>query len=221
VGSDGQHEVELKRLLVGPNAGDRLIAALGAGVREEKAQRNHFFDTDDRRLGRARYSVRLRFEDQRAIVTAKGPSRAVGGSTASREEAESEVESAEAEAIVRGGRDPVEVLRAHVSDPAFGGLWRGLETAREGAALRDWGGFENVRRVVPVTLPGGEPLLVEVDRTTFPGGKIDEEVEIELPREALAGEVEAWLEERARTAGIETRASTPKVGRFFAALGAD
>jgi len=221
VSSDGHREVELKRLLVGANAGDRLIAALGAGVREEKAQRNRFFDTDDRRLGRARYAVRLRFEDQRAIVTAKGPSRAVGGSTASREEAESEVESLEAEAVVRGELDPVEVLRRRVSDPAFAALWRGLETARAGAALRDWGGFDNVRRVVPVALPGGEPLLVEVDRTVFPGGRIDEEVEIELPREELAGEVEVWLEARARAAGIETRASTPKVARFFAALGAD
>jgi hypothetical protein len=127
------------------------------------------------------------------------------------------VEASEAEAIVRG-RDPVEVLRAHVSDPGFAALWRGLEAARDGAALRDWGGFENVRRVVPVTLPGGEPLLLEVDRTTFPGGRIDEEVEIELAREELAAEVEAWLEARARAAGIETRASTPKVGRFFAAV---
>ncbi len=219
--SDGRREVELKRLLVGPKAGDRLIAALGAGVREEKTQRNHFFDRSDRRLGRARYSVRLRFEDHRAILGAKGPSRPVGVSTASRDEAESDLESFEAEALVQGGIDPITTLRQRVLDPAFAGLWRGLEAAREGRALRNWGAFENVRRLVPVALPRGQPLLVEVDRTLFPGGRIDEEVEIELPREELSGEAEAWLEARARAAGIETRVSTPKVARFFASLGAE
>jgi uncharacterized protein YjbK len=221
VSSDGQREVELKRLLVGPDAGDRLIAALGADVRDEKTQRNHFFDTEDRRLGRARYSVRLRFEDHRAILGAKGPSRAVGASTASRVEAESAVESAEAEALVRGMLDPIETLRRRAPDPAFAALWRGLEAAREGRPLRNWGGFDNVRRVVPAALPGGQPVVVEIDRTRFADGHLDEEVEIELPREDLSGEAEAWLEERARAACIETRASTPKVARFFASLGAE
>jgi hypothetical protein len=219
VSSSGQREVELKRLLVGESAGDRLVAALGGGVREQKAQRNLFFDTSDRRLGRARYSVRLRFEDQRAILTAKGPSRQVGASTASRDEAEAELDPADAEAVVRGALDPIEALRRRVSEPAFAGLWSGVEALREGRALRDWGGFENVRRVVPVVLPGGQPLLVEIDRTLFPGGRVDEEVEIELPREELAAEAEAWLEARAQAAGLQTRASTPKVARYFAALG--
>lgn len=221
VSSTGQREVELKRLLVGPNAGDRLIAALGAGVREEKRQRNHFFDTSDRRLGHARYSVRLRFEDRHAVLGAKGPSRLVGTSTASRDEAESELEPADAQAVLQGALDPIETLRGRISEPAFAELWRGLDAAREGRALRDWGGFENVRRVVPVVLPDGQPLLVEIDRTVFPGGRIDEEVEIELPREELAAGVEAWLEARARAAGLVTRASTPKVARFFASLGAE
>jgi uncharacterized protein YjbK len=206
-------------MLVGPNAGDRLIAALGAVVREEKVQRNHFFDTSDRRLGRARYSVRLRLDDHRANLGAKGPSREVAGSTASRDEAETSVAAFEAEALLRGELDPIEILRRRVVDPAFEALWRGLDAAREGHALRNWGSFENVRRVVPVALPTGQSLLVEVDRTLFPGGRVDEEVEIELPREDLAAEVEAWLETRARGAGIETRASTPKVARFFSSLG--
>ena len=55
-------EIELKRLLSGDAAADKLIAFLGQ-IAAQKKQINHVFDTDDRRLNQQRYAVRLRFED--------------------------------------------------------------------------------------------------------------------------------------------------------------
>jgi hypothetical protein len=160
----GYDEIELKRLLIGAGAADKLVAVLGP-VPALKRQVNHVFDTEDRRLNRQRYSVRLRLEDGTPIVTAKGPSR--GG----------------------GGRPLCEV-----------------------------GHFENQRRTVPVVRASGLALTVEIDRTRFPDGRVDDEIEIEIPSDDVVSEVEAWLDERAAAAGIAIGPSRSKDGRFFATL---
>jgi len=67
-------EIELKRRLVGPDAAERLLGALDTVVSDVE-QVNHVFDTSDRRLKKARYAFRVREEDGRFILTAKGPSR--------------------------------------------------------------------------------------------------------------------------------------------------
>jgi len=216
--ASGHQEIELKRLLVGEAAADRLIAALGARVRHEKRQVNHVFDTNDRRLDSERYAVRLRRENGSALVTVKGPGRHVGGSTDVKTEAEASVEPDVAEGIVAGRIDPVAALMSRLPDPAYEDLWRGLEHARQGRSLHRLGSFENVRRTVPVALPSGLVLAVEVDRTRFPDGRVDEEIEIELPSEAVARDVETWLASVADGASVATRPSSPKIVRFLAAL---
>lgn len=212
--STGQ-EVELKRLLVGDSAAEKLIGLLGA-VAADKRQLNHVFDTADGRLRRQRYSVRLRFEDGCPILTAKGPGRRVSGDTAVRDEAEATIDERLARDILAGARDPVQVLRQRVPAGAFEPLWRGLAEARGGLPLETMGAFENRRRVVPVRLPSGVALEVEIDRTRFPDGHEDDEVEIELPSHELAAEVEDWLAARASEAGVATAPATPKVARFYA-----
>jgi uncharacterized protein YjbK len=216
--ASGHQEIELKRLLVGEGAGDRLIAALDARVRRETHQVNHVFDTDDRRLDRGRYAVRLRRENGSAFLTVKGPGRRVGASTDTKTEAEVPVEPNVADGIVAGRVDPVAALMSRLPDPAYQDLWSGVEDARQGRQLDRVGSFENVRRTVPVALPSGLTVDVEVDRTRFPDGRVDEEVEIELPTEAVAGEVEAWLAAVASAASVTTRPSSPKIVRFLAAL---
>lgn len=210
-------EIELKRLLLGADAADKLVAVLGR-VAALKRQVNHVFDTEDRRLNQRRYSVRLRLEDGRPIVTAKGPSRAVGAHTIARTEAEAELESAVADEILTGRGDPVARLRERATDRAYDELWRGLDQARDGRSLREVGHFENQRRTVAVVLPSGLALTVEVDRTRFPDGRVDDEIEIEVPSDDVVPEVEAWLDERAAVAGVVIGPSRSKVGRFYAAL---
>ncbi|HEU4534305.1 MAG TPA: CYTH domain-containing protein [Polyangiaceae bacterium] len=210
-------EIELKRLLLGDGAADKLAARLGP-AREERRQVNYVFDTDDRRLHGRRYAVRLRFEDEKAMLTAKGPSRDLGASTASRAEAEAWVDREQADAILSGRLDPVATLRQREGDPAYAALWAGLDEARGGAPLRRLGSFANVRRVFPVALPSGLRLELELDRTSFSAERVDDEVEIELSDEGAVDEVEAWLEAKAREAGVTTAPSTPKVARFYAFL---
>lgn len=211
-------EVEIKRLLSGEDAAGELVAALGARVRAEKRQVNHVFDTDDGRLRRSLYTLRLRTEDGAAYVTAKGPGRSVSARTKSRLEAETAADAADVDELLDGRIDALCVLRRAVRDEAYDELWQGIDEARACRPLRAIASFENLRRVVAVTLPSGLELEVEVDRTSFPGARIDSEVEIEVPGEDRVVEVEQWLDAIARDAGIELRDSSPKIARFREAL---
>jgi hypothetical protein len=176
------------------------------------------FDTPDRGLRQARHSLRLREEAGRFILTAKGPSLGVSGNVSARPEAEAEVEPEVAQRILAGQGDVMSELRRRATDPAYAALWEGIERAHAGQPLGEVAFFHNRRRAVDVTI-GGVPLRVEVDHTSFPNGDADDEVEIEIPRPELAPAVEAWLEERAAAASVQTAKSTTKLARFYAALG--
>ena len=109
--TQGGREVELKRLLVGPGAAERLAIALGGARSTARRQVNHVLDTEDLALRRARYALRLREETGGASLTAKGPGRRVGESTESRPEAEIALDGRSAAGILAGRMDPVELLR--------------------------------------------------------------------------------------------------------------
>lgn len=213
------HEIELKRLLVGDRAAERLLAALGAKEPHEKRQVNHVFDTDDGRLNATLHALRLRHEnDSDWILTAKGTLTSVGASTSTKLEAETRIPPDLADSILTSDADALAELRSRVTDAAFDALWRDFEHVLAGRRLGVVGSFENIRKVVPVTLPSGLNLELEIDRTRFPHGRIDDEVEIELQSSEVAAEVEAWLEEVTRAAGVVTAPSSPKFARFFQAL---
>ena len=214
----GHHEVEIKRLLGDDAAAERFLAALAAPVVAEKHQVNNVFDTDRGDLARSNYALRVRTEGSDAFLTAKGPGRAVSATTASRMEAEAAIEEELANELLAGAVEPLCVLRARAADAAYAELWRGIDAARGCRPLRATGRFENLRRVIDVTLPGGLELTVELDRTDFPGGRVDNEIEIEVPDEALVDEVESWLDELTSEAGIRTGPSSPKLARYYAAL---
>jgi uncharacterized protein YjbK len=212
------HEIEVKRLLVGDGASEKLLKALGNRVSRQSTQVNYIFDTEERSLDKAQYALRLRIEDSKGVLTAKGPSRKIGCSTASKLEAESSVPPSTVEEILSGRRDPLATLKSRVTSPAFRGLWYGIESTRAGHPLKICGHFENLRRTIPVVLSSGLRLQVQMDRTRFPDGSVETELEIELPGENRVQEAESWLENMVRRAGIETRTGPSKIVRFFDAL---
>lgn len=212
-------EIELKRRLIGADAAERLLQVLGP-VASDVEQVNHVFDTPDQRLRQARYSFRLREQGASFILTAKGPTRDVSASVGSRTEAEAEIDEGVARRLLAGEGDALGELRRRATAAAFEALWEGIERARSGRPLEEVGLFHNRRRTVRVAVTPALSVNVEVDATRFPNGKVEEEVEIEIAGPELASEVEAWLEERAAAAGVETQPSTSKLARFYAVLDA-
>lgn len=210
-------EIELKRRLLCERAADRLVRTLGP-VSTDADQVNHVFDTGDMRLRRGRLAVRLRSEDGRFILSAKGPNESEIGNVSERVEAESCVDATTADQILAGALDPIAALRERVTDAAYTELWRAVNAARRDQPLQEIGQFKNRRRTIDVIVPPNIALRVEVDQTRFPNGRVDEEVEIELADAGQAQAVEAWLERQAASAGIETTTSTPKLARFYSAL---
>lgn len=213
--SHGPIEIELKRLLPGLAEANRLLDALGRDG-ESKRQVNHFFDTDDERLAQARWALRLREEDGTFQLTVKGPAENVGEDTARRIEIERIVSSDDAASILEGAIDPLLVLRAQL-DPSERTHLSEVEAVRGDKTLVPTGHFENVRRTRRARLPSGHAIVVEIDATTFPNGRVDYEVEIELASEVLARDAEAWLDRLTAELGIETRPATTKLARFRAA----
>ncbi len=210
------HEIELKRLLGGAGAADRLVDALGGRPARDVMQVNHALDTADGALRRARLSLRLRTENGDAYLTAKGPTQAVTRSTGSKVEAETAIPPSLAGRILAGSADGLAALRRRLPATPYAELFAAIDAARGERAVRPVGHYENRRRSMRVRLPSGRRVVVEVDRTWFPGGRVDDEVEIELPSTRAAAAVERWLDGVLRTAGIRAKTSTAKIARFYA-----
>jgi uncharacterized protein YjbK len=214
--STGQ-EIEVKRMLVGNRPIEALTALLGEGTVAK--QRNFVLDTSHLDLRAARYSLRVRDQDGSYSLTAKGPSTRATASTSVRTEAEAELEPALAAQVLEGALDPLAVLHETLRAPALLHLIAEIERAKRGRSIEVLGDFRNVRRSIPVVLPSGLKVVLELDTTTLPNGNVEYEAEIELGDASQAADVEAWLEQLVRKAGIHTAPATAKVARFFQALG--
>lgn len=208
-------EVEFKLRVDGAAAFDALARAAGARPSVAALQTNHFFDTADRRLNAQRHTLRLREEAGRFVLTAKGPGERAGALT-SRAEEEVEVPRAEAEAIIDGARSALAALEAR-ADPRARELLATLRTITADAPLRHVGAFQNERARLAVTLKAEDralPLIVELDRTTFPGGQVHYEAEVEIA-ETDAAAVERALRAFFASAGVTWREGPSKARRFF------
>jgi uncharacterized protein YjbK len=171
-------ERELKLSLTAEEA-ERLQRHLGGPLRV-LLQRNHYLDTPDERLRSRRIGLRLREETlltdppapPRYLLTAKGPSR--------REEAIRDRPEIEVSLTAAAAGD---ILRAGI-DPARSGLaplrWAAREAA--GARVAALGSIENLRRIYRLAPGAGQPPLeLELDRTTYPDGSLEYELEVEYP----------------------------------------
>lgn len=215
---DGAQEIELKLAVGGPDALRAVAAAAlrrGARARPPLRQENLFFDAPDGRLRRADHTLRLRAEGGRFRLAAKGPLEGRADPALHvRAEEEAELGADEALALQRDGAGALDALERALgqTSPLIARLRRLLA----GAELVHAGAFENERVVVGPLAAGGAQLYLELDRTLFPGGRVDCEVELELPAGALeAGRalLLALLDE----AGVVGTPAASKAARFFEA----
>ena len=213
----GGREVEFKFRVDGPEAFAALAVAADTRPSAPVVQTNHFFDTPDRALGFRRHTLRLREEAGRFVLTAKGPGERAGA-LSSRAEEEVEVPKPEAESILVGARSPLAALDAR-ADPRARDLLATMRAIAGATPLRHAGAFQNERARLDVALDlDGRTRTVtfELDRTTFPGGQVHYEVEVEIAH-ADAAAVERALREFFTKAGVAWREGPSKAKRFFEA----
>lgn len=183
-------------------------------------QVNHVLDTQEHALQDAKYALRLRQENGRAVLTVKGPPT---GKATLLEHADKDllISAVTAEQVLSGETSPVEILeRDPANTEGHRRLLGELKALLRGRPVRLVGTFRNERAPLPLTLTvGGRSLALtlELDRTVFPGEVVHHELEVELPDDADAPAVEEAL--RARLGGIEIGPSTPKIKRFYEIVG--
>jgi uncharacterized protein YjbK len=204
-------ETELKLFVDDGAALDAVARASGGAMRAPVLQKNNFYDTEARALRGKKMALRLRDEDGRFFVTLKGGSKgsAVAG-LSSRAEEEVEIDAAAARRILEDGRSPLEAFGP--TPPALA-----VEAAAliGGAPLVHLGSFENQRTRVDVRMAEADVVL-ELDRTSFPGGVTHYEVELEVPPGVDAGKLGEALDGLLAKAGVRGRPANGKAARFFA-----
>lgn len=219
-------ERELKYRLDSPEDFAKVLrAASPEGAPRPVIQRNHIFDTPDRALAQAGYRLRLREEDGRWLLTAKGQQLKSGphakDAARSRPEVEISVAPELARAMVQGDGSPIEHLAGatelSAGDRAF---VVALADRFEGAPLQHVGSFLNERFKIPWSSPEPESIecLLEIDRTQFPGGIVNFEMEVELSPEANSAMVDAALRRWLDDVDVAPKPSSGKIKRFFEAL---
>ena len=220
-------EIEFKFAVHGKQAFDYLVNHLDlpSSVLENGViQTNHFFDSPGHCLHNHHFVIRLREENNRYSLTIKGEQQSPpdGGSVLSNRIEEEVVLPAEsARAMLDGSITPRQVVKEHFSSRAAS-LLNMIEAACDQQALVHIGDFRNLRiHLPPVLLPAGntsERVVFELDSSTFPDGKVDYELEVEISEQSDAKSIETGLKELLRQAGIEWQTAPSKAERFFAAI---
>lgn len=206
------HEIELKWSLTKDSFQQlslRLTDMLGQGQVLE--QKNHFFDTADRRLRSSFCNIRLRHENGRLLLTCKkriaDPDSALLGTIAHahrHEEWETWIEGEQRAAIEHPGASLVQLLPLPVEIRAVIG----------DDALITQGGFDNQR----ITFYDADHFLC-LDSTLFPGNHREYELEIETNYPIQASE--RWSQLLNDWGIIFQHQPLSKFARYLAYAGAD
>jgi inorganic triphosphatase YgiF len=220
---DDAIETELKLRLPDDAARQRLLALLlrpGIALPEPSLQENHFFDTEDDALRRNECALRLRAEDGRWELALKGPALSTGDAALHvRGEEQRTLDARAAAAVLDGSRSPLDLL---LETRPQASLVRRVRELVGREPLVPKGSFRNERlRLGPEQLARAWELCLELDRTTFPGGTIDQELEVELRESRQAPAVLAALRALLREAKIEWAPASSKVARLFRILDGD
>ena len=223
-------EIEFKFGVDGKQAFHRLVQQLDLPaylLEHGIKQTNHFFDSTSRCLHTNHLAMRLREEDSCHVLTIKGgqPSNADADSVLTdRVEEEVTLSKETALALLSGKLSPVQVIRQQFESKSRS-IVQLVNAACGDEKLTLIGRFHNIRiHLPPVVLPAStsdEAIVFELDTSTFPDGRIDRELEIEISEHADAGAIETALTGLLAHAGIEWHSAPSKAVRFFGALKRD
>lgn len=215
-----QRELEIKIALPDESTYERLAGRL-APPRAAVDQQNIFLDTPDRHLGARGWALRIRREDDadhlgaRLLITAKGPSRNLAGAV-DRPEIEAEAPIALWDAV-----QAPEIPCASLASLPLEHLQNTLGLTGNLVPIL---AFANRRTTFELPL-GGRRRPLSLDRTSYPTGEVDFEIEVELEVPANAPPalaaldvkaVEADLRRLLGEAGIEPL--PPRPGKFARGL---
>lgn len=162
-------EIEIKLDLGSFTGYLKLVGFLGQ-IDSEHRLINGFFDSEDRMLEAAGWGLRARVELNRGLITIKG--RALDSSLAvTRAESEAEISRAEALEILSL---QTSILDLRVEPITF------VNEILSGTDVKCLVRFETCRQKKGFVI-GDFRYLLEIDKTQFPDGSVDYELEIELP----------------------------------------
>lgn len=146
----------------------KLVGFLGQ-IEQEDRQINGFFDTEDYKLSKKGWALRVRAENARGLVTVKSIPT-LEGLAVVRQEIEAEIPRGQALDIINLAKDvlgvetmPIDFVKQHIGKA---GLTRLVM-------------FENVRQRKVFKIADHNYLL-EVDKTEYSDGSVDYELELEL-----------------------------------------
>ncbi len=219
-------EIEFKFAVADDRAFDALIRYLDLPAREfhpSLHQVNHFFDTSAFALRGQDLMLRLREESGRYLLALKGRDRNVSPDGVLTERLEEEVRLPPGIAleILQGSLSPRVALAERIGERGSAALVA-LDQALGPAELHYVGKFENRRTRLPaICVPVGEqevPVIFELDRTTFPGPRIEFEIEVEVRGGAEPERLHAGLVALLARAGVPWQRVESKARRFFATL---
>jgi uncharacterized protein YjbK len=161
-------EIEIKLNLESFTNYLKLMGFLGR-IEHEEHQLNAFFDTEDRRLAKLGWALRVRVESTIGLVTIKSISSEHGAAVI-RQEVEAQIPRSDAMEILGLRRDlmsldilPIEHIRSKAGKISVARLAQ----------------FENVRQKKIIKI-GDDTYILEIDKTEFNDGSVDYELELEL-----------------------------------------
>ena len=196
-------------------------------------QSHHFFDTRDRALDRARIGVRLRETGARLRLTVKSdpvhaadPGAPRDAMVTRRVELEATISRDAFERALADGLDLTPWVASWRAGPSARDpdVARVLDTLGGVGRLETFGAFRNERTTGQLDLGSADREVrveVELDRTRFPGDRLDHELEIELDARTDEAEARAIREavlDRLAEMGIRATAAPSKLERFRDAL---
>ena len=183
-------EIEIKLKLESFTDYLKLVGYLGQ-IESEEHQTNGFFDTEDRRLAKGGWALRVRAENRRGLVTLKSiPTQA--GAAVIRQEIEAEISRGTAIDVLDLRTDvlsipvmPVTFVKSEFPDLSVARLIQ----------------FQNTRQKKLFRI-GDNNYLLEIDKTEYADGSVDYELEVELNESAQIETVEAHLGKLFQSLGI-------------------
>lgn len=187
---DIRREIEIKLQLNSFTDYLKLLGFLGQ-AEEEEHHVNAFFDSEDRKLAREGWALRVRAENKRGLVTLKS-SPLKPGLAAIRNEIEGEISKGLAQELIALRRDVMSL--DHPAVEFIKQKWGDITVMKLVH-------FTNTRRRKPFKI-GDDIYTLELDKTEFSDGSVDYELEVELPDESVIEMVQDKLQKVFNSLGI-------------------